>query len=100
MQGNHLHFVVEGENRHCLARRHAGAERARRYHAHILKTLAEVRTPFITFATTSKSIATPDDWYVDPYSSTCGEAPWYMQEYDWGALVIAAPTTWLLRRVN
>ena len=114
VQGNHIHLVVEAEDRECLWRglqglnvriaravnrvlKRKGKVFGDRYHARVLKTLAEVRN-VVHYVRNNVRKHRPetDDWYVDPYSSVCGEACWY----EWGALVIAAPRTWLLRQAT
>src|SRR5262249_51647668 len=109
VQANHIHLVVEAESRECLCRGMRGLnvriaravnkiiERkgkvfADRYHAHVLRTLAEVRNA-VNYLRNNFRKHRPGTIF-DPYSSTCGEACWY----DWGELVIAAPRTWLLKQ--
>jgi hypothetical protein len=118
VQANHIHLVVEAESRECLWRGMQGlcVRIARavnkiigrkgkvfgdRYHAHVLRTLAEVRNA-LHYVRNNVRKHRPGTcrWYVDRYSSTSGEACWYMQEYDWGALVISAPRTWLLKQAT
>jgi putative transposase len=122
VQGNHLHLVVEAENRRSLWRgmqglnvriaravnrvlKRKGKVFGDRYHARVLRTLAEVRNAveYVRYNFKSHQERLGRDlhpFYVDPYSSTCGEAVCYMESYDWSALVIAAPRTWLLKQAT
>src|SRR5262249_44760482 len=111
VQANHLHLVVEAEDRECLWRGMQGLnvriaravnkilERkgkvfADRYHAHVLRTLTEVRNA-VNYVRNNLRKHRPEEKF-DPYSSTCFEACWY----DWGELVIAAPRTWMLKQAT
>jgi putative transposase len=111
VQANHIHLVVEAESRECLWRgmqglnvriakavnkilQRKGKFFADRYHAHVLRTLAEVRNA-VNYVRNNLRKHRPGEKF-DPYSSTCGEACWY----DWGELVISAPRTWLLKQAT
>jgi REP element-mobilizing transposase RayT len=115
VQANHIHIIVEAEDRECLWRgmqglcvRIARAVNKRvgrkgrvfadRYHAHVLRTVAEVRNAVNYVHSNFRKHRAGT--VFDPYSSTCGEAVWFMHEYDWGALVISAPRTWLLKQAT
>jgi hypothetical protein len=115
VQEHHIHLLVEARHRRALARglqglairvakgvnrlsgRH-GKVFADRYHARILKTLAEVRNAVEYVRRNwhkhqNEYGRWSHPWYVDPYSSMSGEACCYMDQP-----VVARPMTWLLRR--
>jgi REP element-mobilizing transposase RayT len=111
VQANHIHLVVEAEDRECLWRGMQGLnvriakavnkilERkgkvfADRYHARVLKTVADVRN-VVSYVRNNLRKHRPGQEF-DLYSSACGEACWF----DWGELVIAAPRTWLLKEAT
>ncbi len=114
VQGNHLHLIVEAENRESLARGMKGLEvrlaralnrmmqrKGRvfgdRYHAHILKTPREtaraVRYVLMNFAHHARSwgerVAAT---FIDPFSSMH-----YLAAAPGPAAPVAGPATWLLR---
>ncbi len=120
IQGNHVHLIVEADGTRSfalgmralsirLARRlnvmmgRRGAVFADRYHAHVLRTPAEVRNAVRYVLGNFESHAarrgerTSGRW-VDPFSSAARKPPREAQ----GALflepVTAAPETWLLRQ--
>jgi len=120
VQGNHIHLVVEAEDRRSLWRgmqglnvriaravnrvlQRKGRVFGDRYHAHVLRTLAEVRNAVEYVRHNSRKHQEKlgrdvHPFYIDPYSSMSGEAVCFMESYDWSALVVAAPRTWLLSR--
>jgi putative transposase len=114
VQGNHIHLIVEAESKHALSRgmqglairlakgvnrasNRKGRVFADRYHAHILRTPAEVRNA-VRYVCKNwhkhrrQQGRSHHDRYIDPYSSMSGEARWYID-----ALIVAAPATWLLQ---
>ena len=119
-----LHLVVEADDERALARgmqgltirvargvNRASGRRGKvfadRYHARALKTLAEVRNAVNyvrrNFEKHQRELGEwTHPWLLDPYSSTSGEALWHLEPDDRGELVgtmvVAEPTTWLLRR--
>jgi len=114
VQGNHVHLVVEADNRRSLWRGIQGlsvriaravnrllSRKGRffgdRYHARILKTPTEVKNA-VHYVRNNLRKHRPGThpWYVDPYSSMSGEACWH----DWGELVIAEPRTWMLKQAT
>ena len=114
VQGNHLHFIVEANDRRALSQgmqaltvrmaralnrmmRRRGKVFADRFHAHVLRSRREaahaLRYVFGNFARHARS------WgqeirasYCDPFSSVA----WFAAEVPEGAPV-TAPRTWLLR---
>src|SRR5712691_5413831 len=124
VQSNHLHFVVEAEDRRALARGMQGlairiargVNRATerrgkvftdRYHATILRTPTQVKNAVHYVRWNwhhhrAKRGAPEHPWFVDPYSSTSGEACWHLEEDERGelvgTLVVALPRTWMLAR--
>ncbi len=118
VQGNHIHLIVEAKSRHALSRgmqglairiakginRASGRKGqifADRYHARILRTVAEVRNA-VNYVRKNwhkhqrEQRRWSSDWYVDPFSSMSGEACWY----DDGLSIVARPKTWLLKRAE
>jgi REP element-mobilizing transposase RayT len=119
VQGNHVHLIVEANDRRALSRGMQGlairlargANRAigrkgqvfaDRYHARILRTVAEVRNA-VNYVRKNwhkhqkEQRRWSSDWHVDPFSSMSGEACWYVDERARAALVVAQPATWLLK---
>jgi len=112
MQGNHLHFIVEVDDARALARGmkalsgriairlnrlmgRRGAVFADRYHAHVLRTPAEVRNALAYFVRNFASHAERRGervlaGYVDPYSSAAPVGP------DGLPPPVSAPRSWLL----
>jgi putative transposase len=122
VQANHIHLVVEAEDRRALWRGMQGLEirLARainrvlhrtgkvfvdRYHARVLKTPKEVRRAVEYVRHNFKKHQArrgraTHPWYIDPYSSMSGEARWYVDQHWRSALIVAAPDTWLLKRAT
>jgi REP element-mobilizing transposase RayT len=115
IQGNHLHLVVEAVDHQHLAtamqgmairlakgvnrvsNRH-GTVFADRYHAHLLKTPAEVRNAVhYVLHNRHKHRPSTHPWDIDKYSSASGEACWYVADGGEAAMVIVEPRTWLGR---
>jgi hypothetical protein len=122
VQADHIHLVVEADGKEALTRglqgliiriarainralERKGKVFADRYHARILKTPAEVRNA-VEYVRRNyakhllKRGKMPHPWDIDKYSSMSGRAVTYMHDYDWSALVVAAPKTWMLKRVR
>jgi len=119
VQGNHIHLIVEADDKQCLSRglqglnvriaravnralQRKGKVFADRYHARILKTPTEVRNA-VRYVLNNLRKHRPDThpWYIDPYSSMSGEACTYMSsDYAWSALVVAAPRSWMLKQAT
>src|SRR4051812_20515085 len=120
VQDNHLHLVVEADGKESLTRGmqgltirlarainralgRKGKVFADRYHQHILKTPTEVRNA-VEYVRNNyakhlkKRGKMPHPWDIDPYSSVSGRAITYMHGYEWSAVVVAEPQTWMLRR--
>ena len=120
VQPDHIHLVVEADGKESLTRGmqgltirlarainralgRKGKVFADRYHEHILKSPAEVRNA-VEYVRHNyakhlrKRGKMPHPWDIDHYSSMSGRAVTYMEGYDWSALVIAAPETWMLKR--
>jgi REP-associated tyrosine transposase len=120
VQADHIHLVVEADGKEALTRGmqgltirlarainralgRKGKVFADRYHARILKTPTEVRNA-VEYVRHNhakhlkKRGKMSHPWDIDPYSSMSGRAVTYMHDYDWSALVVAAPRTWMLRR--
>ena len=116
IQGNHIHLVVEavdqkqlGKAMQALAIRLAkgvnrvsareGTVFAERYHAHVLKTPAEVRNT-VHYVLYNKQKHRRDrgletqPWDLDEFSSASGKTCWYWDE-NGAAMVIVEPRTWL-----
>jgi REP-associated tyrosine transposase len=118
VQGNHIHLVVEAVHHEALARamqglairlakginrisgRH-GTVFAHRYHAHLLKTPAEVRNA-VHYVLHNRQKHRGErglwthPWDIDRYSSASGEACWFVDD-EGAAMVIVEPRTWLGR---
>jgi REP element-mobilizing transposase RayT len=112
VQGNHLHLIVEADDVRALARGmkalsgriamrlnqlmgRRGAVFADRYHAHVLRTPAEVRNALAyvlgNFASHAARRGEPmGTGYVDPYSSAAPVGP------DGLSPPVSAPRSWLL----
>jgi REP element-mobilizing transposase RayT len=122
IQGNHIHLIVEAENRLRLSRRIQGLEVrmaralnkmmrrphgrvfADRYHAHILKTPREVhRALGYVLRNAEKHHGARHGTFVDPYSSAAWFHGWSRPvRIGWSPLderapPISAPDTWLLK---
>jgi REP element-mobilizing transposase RayT len=120
IQGNHLHLIVEVDGPRALANgmRALAIRLARRlnrmmgrrgpvledrYHAHVLRTPAEVRNALRYVRGNHASHAAR--WgeevsprWVDPYSSQRVRAPRSAQASLWAEPVTRRPETWLLRK--
>lgn len=118
-QGNHIHLIVEANGEHALAngiralaiRLARGLNRMMgrrgpvfedRYHAHVLKTPAEVRNAVRyvlgNFASHAARWGLPAPANApDPFSSAMTRAPWLGQRSLWDEPVTVAPAMWLLR---
>jgi putative transposase len=119
VQSNHIHLIVEANDRRALARGiqglairvakgvnkaigRQGKVFADRYHARILRTLAEVKNAvhYVRRNWHKHRGASAHPWLVDPFSSMSGEACWHLEPDDRGelvgTLVVTAPLTWLL----
>ena len=125
VQANHVHLIVEAKDKRALARgmqgltirvargvNRASGRRGKvfadRYHARALKTLAEVRNAVNyvrrNFQKHQRELGEwTHPWLIDEYSSMSGEALWHLEPDEDGELVgtmvVAAPATWLLKRV-
>ncbi len=118
--GNHIHLIVEADGPRALATgmralsirvaRGLNAMMARtgpvyedRYHAHVLKTPAEVenaiRYVLGNFASHARRRGAPvREGFVDPFSSAAPTQPRDAQASLWPEAATKAPSTWLLRR--
>jgi REP element-mobilizing transposase RayT len=102
VQGNHIHFIVEAEDRQSLTRgmkglsvriakglnrlmRRRGRVLADRYHAHVLRTPGEVRRA-LDYVLDNARRHFAAHARIDRYSSAAPDA------------AVAAPRTWLLQR--
>jgi putative transposase len=126
VQANHLHLIVEANDKESLARglqglairlakainRASGRDGsvfADRYHAHLLKTPSEVRNAIVyvrrnfhKHVRENTGRIVPASWR-DPFSSANEEAVWDLVLENGeivGTLVVAAPATWLLKQVS
>jgi len=119
IQGNHIHFIVEAGGHRPLATgmralsirlaRGLNAMMGRtgpvfedRYHAHVLRTPAEVRNAIRYVVGNFASHAARRGErvgaaWVDPFSSEAGTEPRSAQPSLWPEKVTAAAGTWLLR---
>jgi REP element-mobilizing transposase RayT len=114
VQDNHVHLIVEATDQKALAtamqglairlakgvnrvsNRH-GTVFADRYHAHLLKTPAEVRNAVhYVLHNRRKHRPSTHPWEVDEYSSASGAACWFVSE-EGAAMIIVEPRTWLGR---
>jgi putative transposase len=118
VQNDHVHLIVEARDRTALSRgvqglsiriartinrlsQRRGRVFADRYHAHILKSLAEVRNAVhYVLYNRHKHVPGTHPWYIDPFSSASGEACWYVDEKWRSAMIISRPDTWLLRHAS
>ena len=115
MQSNHVHLIVEANNKLALARglqglairvakgvnrasNRRGRVLADRDHARILRTPAEVRNAVRYVLRNLHHHTGEDKRYVDPFSSMSGEATWHVAADGTAQLVTARPRSWLLRR--
>jgi REP-associated tyrosine transposase len=120
VQGNHIHLVVEAVHHRALAKamqglairlakginrltERTGAVFADRYHAHLLKTPAEVRNAvhYVVYnrqkhRRTLRLWTHP--WDLDEFSSASGQACWYVADGGEAAMIIVEPRTWLAQR--
>ncbi len=119
LQRDHIHLIVEAEDRLSLTRglqglsvrlpravnralSRAGRVFADRYHDRLLRTPSEVRKAVNDVRNNfnrheAKAGRAVHPFFIDPYSSVSGEASTYMVTYDLGVPVVATPRTWLLR---
>jgi hypothetical protein len=69
---------------------------ADRYHAHVLKTPAEVRNAvhYVLYNKQKHRPATKA-WDLDEYSSASNDSCWFVGDGGDAAMVIVQPTTWL-----
>src|SRR5262249_54760258 len=105
--GNHIHLLVEAENKRALARgmqglciriakklnammQRRGPVFADRYHAHVLKTPTEVRRARRYLATNAHEHGLAARPFEDPYCS-------FTLDARWGERPTSSPQTWLLR---
>jgi putative transposase len=118
VQGDHVHLILEARDRTALSRgvqglairlakginrlsQRRGKVFNDRYHAHILKSPAEVRNAVHYVLHNrqkhqKRAGIQPHPWYIDPFSSASGEACWFVQD-EFSAMIIHRPHTWLLR---
>ncbi len=122
VQSNHVHFVVEAKDRKALSKGmqglairiaravnravgRKGRVFADRYHSVILGSPTQVRNAVHYVRWNwhhhrAKRGAPEHPWFVDPFSSTSGEACWHLEPDDTGelvgTLVVALPRTWML----
>jgi REP element-mobilizing transposase RayT len=113
VQGNHIHLVVEARDHKALGKAmqglcirlakninrisgRDGTVFADRYHAHVLKTPAEVRnTVHYVLYDKQKHRPATKAWDLDEYSSASGDACWFVGDGGEAAMVIVEPRTWL-----
>ncbi len=122
IQGNHLHLIVEVDGTHALANAvralsirlarglnqmmgRSGPVFADRYHAHVLRTPAEVRNALRyvvgNFARHAARRGEPkSSRWVDPFSSAAPKAPRTEQRLLFVQPVVSGAETWLLRSVG
>jgi REP element-mobilizing transposase RayT len=120
--GNHVHFVVEANGQPALARgmRSLAIRAARRlnrmmgrrgpvfedrYHAHVLRTPAEVRNVLDYIRRNYARHATSwgekvSSGWSDPYTSAVKRTPRMGQQALWPEPITAEAETWLLRRAK
>jgi putative transposase len=119
VQGNHVHLIVEARDKRALSRgmqglairlakginkasNRKGQIFADRYHARILRTPAQVKSA-VNYVRKNwhkhqrEQKRWEHEWYIDPFSSMSGEACWDL-DGEVAAMIVAAPTTWLLKR--
>jgi REP element-mobilizing transposase RayT len=111
IQDTHIHLVVEADDKRSLTRGmqglairlakgvnkvsgRKGPVFAERYFARPLKTVAEVRNAVSSLYANAQKHRGEPAWYIDPYSTACGEAWWW----DETTPVVAAARTWLYPR--
>src|SRR5438105_6256408 len=119
VQGNHIHLVVEAVDHRTLGKamqglairlakgiNRAGGQHgtvfADRYHAHLLRTPAEVRNAvhYVLYNRRKHQRRRgmwTHPWDLDEFSSASGEACWYIGDGGEAAMVIVEPSTWLGR---
>ncbi len=118
-QGNHIHLLVEADGHRALSTGmgalsiriarglnammgRSGPVYGDRYHAHVLKTPAEVRNAVRyvvgNFASHARRRGERvPDGFVDPFSSAGAAVPRGAQMSLWPSAPTSAPSTWLLR---
>ena len=115
VQSNHVHLIVEAEDKRALSRglqglairiargvnrasRRRGKVLADRFHARLLRTPTEVKHA-VHYVLRNLHHHTRDrSPYVDPFSSMSGEASWHVERDGTAQLVTARARSWLLRR--
>jgi REP element-mobilizing transposase RayT len=112
VQSNHLHLVVEALDHKALGKAmqglcirlaknlnrvsgRDGTVFADRYHAHVLKTPAEVRNTVHYVLYNRQKHRRRAGLDIDEYSSASGESCWYVGDGGEAAMVIVEPATWL-----
>jgi REP element-mobilizing transposase RayT len=122
IQGNHMHLIVEARSTRALANAmralairlarglnrmmgRSGPAFADRYHAHVLRTPAEVRNALRyvvgNFASHAARRGEPKrSGWVDPFSSAAVKTPRAAQGVLFGESVTRGAGTWLLRNAS
>ena len=115
VQSNHVHLIVEANDKRALSRglqglairvakgvnrasNRRGRVLADRYHARPLRTPSEVRRAVHDVLRNLQHHTREDPLFVDPFSSIAGQAILHLEPDGTHALVLARPRTWLLRR--
>jgi len=115
VQSNHVHLIVEANDKRALSRglqglairvakgvnrasNRKGRVLADRYHARPLRTPSEVRRAVHDVLRNLQHHTREDPLFVDPFSSIAGQAILHLEPDGTHALVLARPRTWLLRR--
>jgi len=115
VQSNHVHLIVEAEDKRALSRglqglairvakgvnrasNRRGRVLADRYHARPLRTPTEVRQAIHYVLRNLQHHTGEDPLYVDPYSSMAGFAVWHLEPDGTSEPVLVRPRSWLLRR--
>jgi REP element-mobilizing transposase RayT len=115
VQSNHVHLIVEANDKRALSRglqglairvakgvNRASGRKGRvladRYHARALRTPTEVRHAVHYVLRNLQHHTHEDPLYVDPYSSMAGEAIWHLEPDGTSQPVTVGPKTWLLKR--
>jgi putative transposase len=115
VQSNHVHLIVEADDKLALSRglqglairvakgvnrasNRRGRVLADRYHARSLRTPTEVRHAVHYVLRNLQHHTHEDPLYVDPYSSMAGEALFHLEPDGTYEPILAKPRTWLLQR--